>query len=192
MNVQSSANTCTYDDTLTVPQTAPTRTGYTFAGWQVRPEMDFSTIPVNANGTERWGIGVLDGKDKCWIDTDTGAPWITACYNDNNFNELQRNEWKVKFEHGTLYGMAGCSADSGTLGQPGTPTMGYGQYCWCKVTGYKPNNTDVIKSPITNLPWVLGYNKSTAENCLYPCVAHCSFRAEFEAAYRRSMFGIIQ
>ena len=36
LTVQQSAQTCTYDGTLTVPQTPPTRTGYTFAGWKVR------------------------------------------------------------------------------------------------------------------------------------------------------------
>lgn len=39
--VQQSAQTCTYDGTLTVPQTPPTRTGYTFAGWEVK-----HTIPA--------------------------------------------------------------------------------------------------------------------------------------------------
>ena len=36
LTVQQSAQTCTYDGTLTVPQTPPTRTGYTFAGWEVK------------------------------------------------------------------------------------------------------------------------------------------------------------
>jgi len=58
MDVQSSANTCVYDGTLSVPQTAPTRTGYTFAGWTVRPEMDFGELAPGGtknltNGLER-------------------------------------------------------------------------------------------------------------------------------------------
>ena len=65
MDVQSAANTCTYDGTLAVPSSAPTRTGYTFAGWTVRPEMNFSTIPTNVNGTNRWAIGWYNTYDEC-------------------------------------------------------------------------------------------------------------------------------
>ena len=36
MTVQQSAQTCSYDDLLTIPSTPPTRTGYTFVGWTVR------------------------------------------------------------------------------------------------------------------------------------------------------------
>ena len=36
LTVQQSAQSCTYDGTLTIPSTPPTRTGYTFAGWAVR------------------------------------------------------------------------------------------------------------------------------------------------------------
>ena len=36
LTVQSSAQSCVYDGALTIPSTQPTRTGYTFAGWEVR------------------------------------------------------------------------------------------------------------------------------------------------------------
>ena len=41
----SAANTCNYDGALTLPENQPTRTGYSFAGWRVRPQYDFSTLP---------------------------------------------------------------------------------------------------------------------------------------------------
>ena len=36
LTVQQSAQSCVYDGTLTIPSTQPTRTGYTFAGWEVK------------------------------------------------------------------------------------------------------------------------------------------------------------
>ena len=36
LNVQSSAQSCVYDDDLYLPATQPTKTGYTFKGWKVR------------------------------------------------------------------------------------------------------------------------------------------------------------
>ena len=35
-NVQSAATTCNYDSSLSVPSSAPTKTGYTFNGWKIR------------------------------------------------------------------------------------------------------------------------------------------------------------
>ena len=35
-NSEYATGQCTYDDTLTLPQTDPTKTGYTFSGWRVR------------------------------------------------------------------------------------------------------------------------------------------------------------
>ena len=36
LNVQSSAQSCVYDDDLYLPATQPTKTGYTFKGWEVK------------------------------------------------------------------------------------------------------------------------------------------------------------
>ena len=62
LTVQSSAQSCTYDGTLTVPSTQPTRTGYTFAGWEVK-----YTIPagyteleyVESSGTQRINTNIM-------------------------------------------------------------------------------------------------------------------------------------
>ena len=39
MNVATASQSCTYDGTLTPPATIPTKTGYTFKGWKVRPDV---------------------------------------------------------------------------------------------------------------------------------------------------------
>ena len=141
MEVESSSSGCTYDEVLT-PPTAPSRTGYTFKGWHVRPTMEFTTIPTNTNGTNRWAIGWYNNGNYCWYDTNTGNGRNVACDSGNTYSqELQTYEWKVKYSHGDLYGMSGCSTTNGTYAVAGNPTIGSGQYCWCKATGYKANGS---------------------------------------------------
>ena len=50
--VPNASKTCTYDGAITLPTTNPTRTGYTFAGWQVRSaQCDVSGWSDNFFGT---------------------------------------------------------------------------------------------------------------------------------------------
>jgi len=189
LDVQSSANTCVYDGTLTVPSTAPTRVGYTFDGWQVRPEMDFSTINTSTNGTERWakepttkGTG-----QQCSYGTIETSTWNISCDNDNTFKELQILEWKVRFEHGDLYGIGGCSDDGeGThLGQSGEPVITNKtgqQYCWCKVTGYKASSSDIIYAPSDKLPWIWRDNYTY---CTNSCAFNCAYTVRIDSNYRK-------
>ena len=188
MNVQNTANTCVYDSTLTIPSTAPTRTGYTFAGWTVRPEMDFSTIPTNVIGTERWMIGTQNNHDLCWYDTNTGAAYTVSCNTYDSYKELQQQEWKVKFSHGYLYGMAGCSETNGTYAQPGNPTIGSGGYCWCKATGYKATNSNIIRGPSAKLPWVFRTNLNNYINCIYTCTTYCAYRIYNDSVLLNALF----
>ena len=189
MDVQSSANTCVYDSTLTIPQTAPTRTGYTFDGWTVRPEIDFAaTIPTDTNGLERWAKGERNNVDYCYHDMHTGTAKEVICEND--FEELQQYEWKVKFNHGMLYGMAGCSATTADVSfqtYENITIIPSGTICWCKVTGYKANNDSVVNSSMYDLPWVSSYNYSGV-NCDLKCASRCANAAEFYPAARTALF----
>ena len=179
MDVQESANTCVYDGNLSIPSNAPTRTGYTFAGWTVRPEMDFSTITTDENGLERWAIGWLNNAKYCMhsTDSDDGLGQLVNCDDDSTYNELQTNEWKVHFSHGDLYGMSGCSDTPGTWSNTGNPTIGTGLYCWCKATGYKPINTSVVKHPSSAISWMCNYGASygSIQNCAQQCAPHCAY-----------------
>ena len=53
MTVQQSAQTCSYDDLLTIPSTQPTRTGYTFIGWTVRLPGTYTELEyIQGTGTQ--------------------------------------------------------------------------------------------------------------------------------------------
>ena len=188
MEVESSSSGCTYDSTLT-PPTAPSRTGYTFKGWRVRPTMNFSAIPTNVNGTNRWAIGWYNNANYCWYDTNTGNAWNVACDSDNTYSqELQTYEWKVKYSHGDLYGMSGCSTMSGTYATAGNPTIGSGQYCWCKATGYKATGSSEIKGPLSALSWVFNSDNGSVASCARYCARHCINAAGNHSAFRGALF----
>ena len=60
----TASNGCVYGTTsgtgaLTLPATAPTRVGYTFNGWTIRPQTTFSNsaLGMSSTGLERWGKG---------------------------------------------------------------------------------------------------------------------------------------
>jgi len=190
MDVQSSANTCTYDGTLTIPSTAPTRTGYTFAGWQVRPEMDFSSLNL-PTCTERFG---KNATSTCIYGINGDNARAIKCDDDVRFKELSENEWMALYDDNgkMLYGMAKCSVTNGTRYQPGTPSDTDGQYCWCKVTGYRQTNQAQINAPSKNLPWVFATDDYTISTCGSICVERCAYRAGHTTYFRNSLFGIPQ
>ena len=66
---ENNDDTCTYDGVLNRP-TNPTREGYNFAGWRVRPTMDFSTIPTDQAGTGLWAKGGINNANGCLYGSD--------------------------------------------------------------------------------------------------------------------------
>ena len=175
LTVQSAANTCVYDGTLTIPATEPTRTGYTFAGWQVRPEYNFSTIPIYEHFSERLGKCVVNHQDYCWYDDTGGSAHVIGCDTKEEFKELQQHEWQMKFNHGVLYGMSLCSATNGTYTNPGTPSTTPGSFCWCKATGYQATGTDIIYAPSSALSWICGTDASSiSQGCDGICAIWCT------------------
>ena len=187
LNVPVASQTCTYDGMITVPPAPPEKLGYTFNGWKI-PKIDFSTIPTDVNGTNRWAIGWNNNATYCFYDTNTGSAWNVNCNSDSTYNELQTHEWKVRFEHGDLYGMAGCSTTNGTWANTGTPTIGTGQYCWCKATGYKATNASVISGPASTLSWVFYADRGSAASCAQNCATNCAASAERNSAFRTALF----
>ena len=183
----SGQNSCVYDGTITVPP-QPTKPGYTFNGWKI-PKYDFSTIPTDVSGTERWAIGWYNNANYCWYAAATGDAWNVNCNSNSTYTELQTYEWKVRYEHGDLYGMVGCSTTSGTHAHPGNPTItnGTGQYCWCKATGYKATNSGVISKPASALSWVFGNDGSVIGECSRSCAAYCVNAADYIRSFRRAL-----
>ena len=118
--IASESTTCNYDSILTIPQTDPTRTGYTFAGWHVREAMTFSSLSLST-GTVAYGKGtssLSSSTSICyWYNPNESSDWQggnnATCKTNSNFTELENHEWKTTFSNGTLYGMAHCSKKPG-------------------------------------------------------------------------------
>ena len=174
------ANTCTYDGSLTIPSNEPSRTGYTFAGWTVVPEYDFSTISASIPGIYAWSRGIA----YCWY--GTSAQTTTVPCDNGDFDDLNSYEWKSSFDYGTVYGFGLCSSTVGTTrGEIGTPNESSdGVYCWCRATGFIPTNGNVKYAPKKSAKYVFAkiLNNSNghchtncADYCSYYCVGGSSF-----------------
>ena len=180
----TTANTCVYDGSLAIPQNAPTRTGYTFAGWEVIPQYDFSTLPAETAGINAWNKNAPGYT--CWYgSSSTGA---VPCAN-GDFDDLNYYEWKVSFDYGMIYGMALCSTTLGTAFTAGTPdetTMG--QYCWCRVTGLIPTNSDTKYAPTKQTKWVYLMDRGKTTYCMGQCADFCSARFVSSRTFRSAAY----
>ena len=208
-NVNTESNTCNYDGALTIPTIAPERTGYIFAGWKVRPTMDFSTLTSLPNGQKRWAKGYYSNTNYCWYKEGTGNSTQVSCASDSEFRELEKHEWKIQFSSGTMYGTGYCSAKSGNTSSLTYPTntssnwlatydtlentSGTKQYCWCQATGWKPstNNPENTiygqSSDSASSAWVFIYSRGTAAHCAQYCAHDCSNSALGASAFRRAL-----
>ena len=182
----SGQNSCVYDGTITVPP-QPTKPGYTFNGWKI-PKYDFSTIPTDVNGMNRWAIGWEDNANYCWYETNANSAWNVNCNSDSTYDELQTHEWKVRFNHGDIYGISRCSTTSGTYAQPDVPTIDSGQYCWCKATGYKPSGSNVINGSLFSLSWVFNIERASVVDCAKFCATRCTDYVKHHSAFRTALF----
>ena len=210
-NVADVSSGCTYDSTLTPPSTIPTRTGYTFTGWKVRPTYNFATLNTASNGTERRAIGLSGSSDYCWhaSGTDSAAQASCNAYPEY-YKEIQRYEWKVHFAWGDIYGSSYCSAKSGnnnnyTWNNDSSnwlasyseleSTSGTKQYCWCQATGYKPSGENTLYGPESvsaGSAWVFYRDASSASDCARHCAAYCAYRVLYDSGFRRAVFGVSQ
>ena len=99
LTVPTTSNTCTYDGGITLPSTNPTKTGYTFRGWQVRAAAapvvsytacsqitDETTCGQYADNGCEWGIwednkcgqhGCYDAPSESWC--EQGCIWVPDC-----------------------------------------------------------------------------------------------------------------
>ena len=210
MDVQASANTCTYDGTLTIPSTAPTRIGYTFDGWTVKPEMDFATITLSPYETYSIGTPYVDNpygqenSNSCMYTVGMVSRVYRNCAN-NNYRDLQLYEWKaIEYSNTTktIYGASKVSAKSGNNNNDAwdnassnwratynelESASGTKQYCWCQLTGYKPNSDAAVYAPSNSLPWIfVGNYKETG------CAMFCGAKFRDYSTLRNLMLGITQ
>ncbi len=206
-NVNTESNTCNYDGALTIPTTPPSRTGYIFAGWKVRPTMDFSTLTSLLNGQKRWAKGLHQNADYCCYAAGTAGSTQASCASDSEFRELEKHEWKIQFSSGTMYGTGHCSAKSGSRSNDQWNTSAsfatYDQlesagednriYCWCQATGWKPstNNPENTiygqSSDSASSAWVFYSGGGSAASCAQYCAGNCSCNALRYSAFRRAL-----
>ena len=167
LNVANASQTCTYDGMITVPP-QPTKLGYTFNGWKVA-KYDFSTLPVNSSGIHAWSKNAPGYS--CWY--GASRTYETPCDN-GDFDDLDYNEWKVSFNYGMIYGFGLCSSTVGTTrGEIGTPNESSdGVYCWCKATGFIPNNSTLKYLPSRTMNWA--FATELTGRCHAQCADFCS------------------
>ena len=183
-----SANDCDYSGSLDTP-TNPSRTGYTFAGWTVNSQMNFSQLDTSIQGTDRIAKGINGTAPICWRDNTPNNAGATeeSCTKDY-YSELNPHEWKVHFFYGDVYGMAKCSNTTGTYAVAGTPSDTNGQYCWCKATTYKPLNQSTVYRPLSTLAWVFRLDHGSASNCAYSCALNCASLVRWNSDFRAAVF----
>ena len=196
---------CQYSGGLTRPSN-PSRVGFTFTGWTVRPLMDFSNLNSNLGSVvgNAYGKGRSSGgADYCYY-FDTQWHEGTALCKQPEFTELQQQEWKQSFTNGTVYGFAHCSAKSGDSHSSTWPAAnrsdytaslteldaasGEKKYCWCQVTGYKTGTPAVIKGPLLSLAWVFAYDYGSASSCATLCASDCASYVRRSLAFRDALF----
>ena len=172
---------CTYDDVLNVPSATLTKTGYTFVGWEVVPEYDFSTLPAGTNGIYTWSRN----DPSCWA--GAGSTNSRRC-NNGDFDDLGVREWKTQFDYGMIYGTVLCSVTAGTTqGETGTPNeTTYGEYCWCKATGFIPTNSNIKYAPTKSPKWA--YVRSFSSECNNKCADWCSAWTVSKPDLRQSLY----
>ena len=198
---ENNDDTCTYDGVLNRP-TNPTREGYNFAGWRVRPMMEFSESTLGLSGyPQTWS------KDNvCRYNNKGYNPETITCSSDNHFFDLQQKEYKMLYPNGKmLYGMSKCSARvgnnySGTYPiknksdwfEPSTANLdnatGNKNYCWCKATGFRETEQGSLYAPSNTLGWIMAYSyHSRADWCVNGgCALSCAYYTNVGQSRRAS------
>jgi len=200
MNVASASQSCVYDGTLTPPATIPTKTGYTFKGWRVKQAgaSCFASQVCSLTGSAVNGL--------TYDDNDSTAYGYYGHDGQDKKNEstygLTAGEWAVKDTGGGIIkGIASCNSTN-ALGEydscasdaikPGNTfsSSSSGQYCWCKISSYKPSGGNVCN--VASPSWVFNFAYSSAYNCASYCANDCAINVGGSADLRRAVFGVSQ
>ena len=206
MDVTAAESTCEYDSTIDVA-TAPSRTGYNFSGWTVRPERSFSELKTASytTGQKRWAKGEVYSThaDYCYVAANADSATNVPCNSDSNFFELQQYEWKVESTKGTIYGMAYCSGKTGdnhswawggdssdwkATKEELISATGSKQQCWCLATGWIPTGEQTMYSPLASLSWVFAHDYGSASSCSTNCAHACSYDVRRNSGFRAALF----
>ena len=154
------ASSCTYDKTFNLPA-APTKTGYTFAGWAVQ------------------------AAQSCFANyTDDDNDWAAGSYTNTTG---QNATWTATSVSGNVAtGISKCSSTEGSYNTAGTPSDENGKYCWCQVSTYTPNGGTLCN--VASPAWVYNTIYEDAEDCASRCAPlSCAW---LSASMRCPLFGL--
>ena len=179
LEVDNAATSCTYDTAMTLP-TNPTKPGYEFNGWKIRPECKIPSTDVS-NAPNAYAAKRLNGGDD---NTNGGATAATYGISDPG-------EWGASWSNGDkVTGVALCSQTSGTYPNTGTPDetgSGETKNCWCQATHYTANNAQ--QCSLSAPAWVSEYNAGSAADCADGCAKSCANRVRWYSGFRATLFG---
>ncbi len=104
----TNAASCTYDG-LVVPATTPTKTGYTFGGWQLQNCWNNYTCGMNSGmvGT----APTWDAQHVRWkpLNGNSGLT-MQRVFGTENSSDLNNGELAISFDHGTVKAVVSCNA----------------------------------------------------------------------------------
>nr|MBQ0091232.1 InlB B-repeat-containing protein [Candidatus Enterousia merdequi] len=190
-------NTCTYDGGITLPASEPTKTGYNFAGWQVKQALfDLRTLAdkIDINGESRYARVTYENADHCFAygNGTVGGKGPDVCTEESTaLSDISMHQWKTKFSYGTVKGIARCSTtpetDWGEIGNPAD--SGGGGYCWCQASGYDAGNSGSYAN-VSSPSWVFSFNNGDAGLCAYGCANSCASRVQEYSRFRSAVFGV--
>ena len=193
LNVQSSAQTCAYGNTLVLPQANPTKVGYTFIGWE-KEEQPTCTIPEVLMAGHVSDSSCLDlTNDFDIINEYTGH---TNCSNGgytakaSNYGITKPGQWGISVEGygGYVIGETSCNSTPGTWATIGTPdTSSDGQYCWCKATHYTDSGGN--QCTLSNSAWAFYTGYTSTTECLFYCTYWCLSNLFWPDDLRAAVFG---
>jgi len=115
LNVQSAANNCTYDSGLTIPSTAPTKTGYTFAGWKIKAASESNACFVGPVCGLTSAVASIEptNEDAYGFRNDSTGENGANIYHATEYGLTSDQTWAVEFSHGIVRGTASCNNNPG-------------------------------------------------------------------------------
>ena len=144
--------TCDVGDDIVLPTTAPTKTGYTFGGWDYR-KFDMSTLDHTINGNTTGYAGY----SRSWSTgfTAYGTVYGTAVCS---------------------------GTPGSTVGETGDPELSdAGNNCWCRVTKFLRAADNLLYEPEVSV-WAYVGGGSCNGNCGYSCAVNTKTNSSLRAA----------
>ena len=198
---QFSTGECTYDGGIELPETDPTKTGYTFDGWQVRGASGGSQAPAQTT----FDLSTLSEDDFSDYPTAfAGKSMTPGAYcrgfyagefgedcTDSHFDLLDDGEWYDRFSSGTIKGISKCSGGVVDLstGEVGEPASTDGANCWCKATEFDAENDGTFSSVISS-QWVYGYEDFSPTECEQECAYQCAYHIQDDMGFTKAILGM--